>query len=86
MDFDNKEDKGSCVKVEDSKYEDAPSLDIAADDAGIPDEIPLDTLPEYFVIEADDVSNSTDTTTEVDVEAAKILLNDTASIFLQTDA
>lgn len=83
MDFENKNDKGNCIKVEDSKYENTVMMEPAADDVEIPNEILLENLPEYYVIETND--NSNDTVTNSDKEIEELLMNDTSSILLQTD-
>uniref|UniRef100_A0A914PH89 EB domain-containing protein n=1 Tax=Panagrolaimus davidi TaxID=227884 RepID=A0A914PH89_9BILA len=94
MNFEDKNDTGSCIKVEDSKYEDEEKfLQPAADDDNyIPDEISIESLPSFYIIpandsnniELDDGNNSTSTAAqnENDLKAAEILLNDTSALIL----
>ena len=78
--------QGSCIQVEDSKYEDEKFLEPAADDDNyIPDEISLDNLPSFYIIPANDIreGNSTGSAPEadaIDLKATEILLNETLSL------
>uniref|UniRef100_A0A7E4ZR88 Kunitz/Bovine pancreatic trypsin inhibitor domain protein n=1 Tax=Panagrellus redivivus TaxID=6233 RepID=A0A7E4ZR88_PANRE len=79
MDFENKDDKGACIKVEDSKYEDEGT---PAADEGVPNEIELSKLPEFFIIEA----SADAAEIEGSGELTELLFSDPASFLQIVDA